>query len=137
MPDNRSPIQSLRAAGRRSVLAGLVIALLHAPGVQAQVQSEPMPPVQSNGRLLYETHCIACHDKQVHWRDARLSVDWNTLDAQVRRWQANALLSWSEADITAVTRFLNETIYRFPRTGERLSRSVRSDTLHGTEFPTM
>jgi mono/diheme cytochrome c family protein len=102
----------------RSVLVAVLAAAVQAPAALAQ----PQPAVPSNGRLLYETHCIACHDKQVHWRDGRLAADWATLDAQVRRWQAAELLDWSDSDITAVTRYLNDTIYRFQRTGDRLSR---------------
>lgn len=114
--------------GLAAVLIGFLAAGTHAPVVQAQT---PLPPVQSNGRLLYETHCTACHDKQVHWRDGRLAVDWSTLDAQVRRWQASALLNWGEADISAVTRYLNDTIYKFRQTGERLSRFEPTEPASG------
>ncbi len=69
---------------------------------------------QSRGELLYTTHCIACHTTQMHWRDNRLATHWNGIAAQVRRWQGTALLDWSESDILEVTRYLNETIYRFP-----------------------
>lgn len=67
------------------------------------------------GRLLYETHCIQCHTTQMHWREQRLARDWDTLRGQVVRWQAAATLDWDPDDIEAVTRFLNDTIYRFPR----------------------
>jgi cytochrome c len=30
----------------------------------------------SRGQLLYETHCIACHSTQVHWRDQHVVRDW-------------------------------------------------------------
>jgi mono/diheme cytochrome c family protein len=73
------------------------------------------PPAwaESRGELLYSTHCIACHTTQKHWRDNRVATDWNSLKALVRRWQAEALLGWSEEDILAVTRHLNESFYRF------------------------
>ncbi|MEO8302560.1 MAG: cytochrome c [Betaproteobacteria bacterium] len=71
-------------------------------------------PAVSRGALLYETHCIACHDAQVHWREDRLATDWASLSAQVRRWQANTGLQWTDDDIAAVVRYLNTTIYRFP-----------------------
>ena len=38
----------------------------------------------------------------------------------VRRWQARALLNWSEGDIVEVTRHLNDTIYHFPQGGDRV-----------------
>ncbi len=68
----------------------------------------------SRGALLYETHCIACHDTQVHWRDRALATDWASLSTQVRRWQANAGLSWTDDEINDVVRYLNDAIYRFP-----------------------
>jgi len=68
----------------------------------------------SRGQLLYDTHCIACHTTQVHWRDQRLASDWPTLKAQVRRFQGMAALQWSEDDVDAVTRYLNDSIYHFP-----------------------
>jgi hypothetical protein len=56
----------------------------------------------------------------MHWRDKRLATDWDTLKAQVRRWQATARLGWSEAEIVDVARYLNDTIYRYPQTSDRV-----------------
>ncbi len=70
---------------------------------------------QTRGELLYTTHCIACHSSQIHWREKRLATDWGSLLVQVRRWQANAALGWTEDDVLQVARHLNETLYRFPR----------------------
>lgn len=85
--------------------------LLHAQGT----------PAPSRGQLLYTTHCIACHTTQMHWREERRAVDWETLKGQVRRWQANAGLQWADSDITEVARHLNETMYRYPQTADRVS----------------
>jgi len=71
-------------------------------------------PPASRGALLYETHCIACHDTQIHWRGRTLVIDWTSLSTQVRRWQANANLNWTDDEIDDVVRYLNATIYRFP-----------------------
>jgi mono/diheme cytochrome c family protein len=73
-----------------------------------------MPPPASRGELLYTTHCIACHTKQVHWRDRRLVADHSSLTVQVARWQKNTGLDWSSEDIQDVARYLNATLYRFP-----------------------
>lgn len=69
---------------------------------------------QARGELLYANHCGTCHGAQMHWRDKKLAIDWNTLLAQVRRWQDNAGLQWDAADIEEVARHLNATIYRYP-----------------------
>jgi mono/diheme cytochrome c family protein len=84
-----------------------------AAGARAQPASAP------RGQLLYETHCIACHSTQMHWRDQRLVTDWPGLLAQVRRWQATAHLAWSDDDIEAVAQHLNDRIYRLPRPERR------------------
>lgn len=83
------------------------------------VQAAPAADAPSRGELLYGTHCIACHNSQMHWRDKRLATDWPELVAQVRRWQGVAKLGWSEDDILEVARHLNQRIYRYPLTGPR------------------
>jgi len=67
----------------------------------------------SRGELLYSTHCIACHTAEVHWRDKKLARDWISLNSQVRRWQQNAELKWSDDDIAEAARFLNSSYYHF------------------------
>lgn len=87
--------------------------------------SQPAPAATTTrGQMLYATHCIACHNAQMHWRDNKLATDWAGLKALVRRWQATAGLWWSEADITEVTRHLNDTIYHYPQTSDLLGRST-------------
>ena len=77
---------------------------------------------QSRGELLYTTHCVSCHTTQVHWRADKQAYDWGSLRFQVSRWQGNAGLQWREADITEVSRYLNEIIYRFPPPADRVGR---------------
>jgi hypothetical protein len=96
------------ASMRTLSLLSAPLALLLAAGVQAQ-------PAASRGQLLYSTHCVECHSARMHWRDQRLARDWESLKGWVRHWQGEARLQWSEDDVDAVARHLNETIYRFPR----------------------
>jgi len=72
-------------------------------------------PASSRGELLYSTHCIECHTVQMHWRAQRLARDWESLKAQVWRFQGVARLNWTEEEVDAVARHLNDTIYQFPR----------------------
>lgn len=90
----------------RAVATGLAAALLAAVAVPAAAQSR--------GELLYTTHCIACHNTQVHWRARKQVVDWPSLRAQVRAWQATAQLAWTDDDIQQVAVYLNDAHYRFP-----------------------
>ncbi len=87
----------------------LALALLGAVGPSiALAQAAP-----SRGQLLYDTHCIACHDARLHWRDNKLASDWVTLRALVRQWQGSVQLQWSDGDIDEVARHLNDKVYHF------------------------
>ncbi len=88
-------------------------------GASAFCQSQ-MAPDQTRGGLLYEKHCVSCHTMQMHWRNDKQAVDWDSLKTQVRRWQGNAGLQWGEADIAEVSRYLNETFYRYPAPADRV-----------------
>ena len=91
----------------------------------------PCAYAQSRGQLLYSTHCIACHTTEMHWRDKKAATDWPSLRFQVRRWQGNAGLGWSEADILEVARYLNESIYRYPQTSDSLTFvSPKTGSIH-------
>jgi mono/diheme cytochrome c family protein len=90
----------------------LSAALLAAAAMTAFAQPDLQPP-PNRGQMLYATHCIECHNSQMHWRARHQARDWATLRAEVHRWQAAALLGWSDADIDEVTRHLNDTIYQF------------------------
>ena len=75
-------------------------------------QAEPVQSV-SRGEMLYSTHCIACHNAQIHWRDKKLARDWPTLQAEVRHWQKFTNLGWSSEDITIVAQYLNTLYYHY------------------------
>ena len=72
----------------------------------------------SRGELLYTTHCIACHNEQIHWRDNKIARDWTGLKAEVSHWQGVAGLAWSDTDIVEVTRYLNTHHYHYPERGQ-------------------
>lgn len=96
----------------------MLIAICIVCALAAQAQTTP---TQTRGQLLYATHCIGCHTTEMHWRNNRQAYDWDSLKVQVRRWQNSAGLQWGEADITEVSRYLNETIYRYPTPAERVA----------------
>ena len=102
----RSPIARVRS----------LICLLALTAVAGLAHAQQTPEaVSTRGELLYSTHCIECHTTQMHWRAQRKAVDWDTLRFQVQRWQGVASLRWSDTDIDDVARYLNDTIYKFPR----------------------
>jgi mono/diheme cytochrome c family protein len=72
----------------------------------------------ARAELLYTTHCIACHNVKVHWRDRKDASDWATLNAEVYRWQKLQGLLWSDADVADVSRYLNARYYHYPENGK-------------------
>lgn len=87
-----------------------------ATSAAAWAHAQPTPQaVSTRGELLYANHCVECHTTEMHWRANRRAVDWDTLRFQVRRWQGVNSLGWTEADVNDVARYLNDTIYQFPR----------------------
>ncbi|MBL8308161.1 MAG: hypothetical protein JNM33_15820 [Rubrivivax sp.] len=120
---------------RRSTLPALLCGLLAVSTVVptgAQSPPQDAPRVPTRGELLYNTHCIACHSQQMHWRDKREAVDWPTLKAQVALWQERGALGWTGDDIQAVAAFLNDSIYRFPRE----DRALTAPALLPARWPT-
>ena len=93
----------------RSIL--VVLAVLFGSFAYADAQATRDP---ARGELLYSTHCIVCHNEQVHWRDKKLVKDWMTLRAEVSRWQKFSGLGWSVEDIASVTQYLNTHYYHYP-----------------------
>lgn len=101
------------------LIAGVIFCTTPVAQVSYQATA-PTAPAESRGALLYTTHCVACHTTQMHWRDERQARDWDSLQFQVRRWQGNTGLQWTDADITEVSRYLNDTIYQYPQTANRV-----------------
>ncbi len=100
--------------------------------VVGTITGAPFAHAQSRGELLYSTHCISCHTSEMHWRDKKVATDWTSLKFQVRRWQGNAGLAWRESDIEDVTRYLNESIYRYVQTS---NSAISSSLLVRTVTP--
>jgi hypothetical protein len=103
----------------------MLIAALTCTVLTCSLVAAPSAMAQSRGELLYTTHCIACHTTEMHWRDRRAASNWPSLRDQVRRWQEAASLAWTDSEILDVARYLNETIYRFEQTADRVSASGR------------
>lgn len=66
------------------------------------------------GEALYENHCSACHDPQVHVAgEARHVATLADLRARVAAWSVHSGLNWSDEDINDVTDYLDRRFYRF------------------------
>jgi hypothetical protein len=80
----------------------------------SQVEAEPPVLDVGRGRLLYDTHCLSCHNREVHWRDRSIVGSWSDLVAQVVRWQNNAGQHWATSEVGDVAAYLNALYYRMP-----------------------
>lgn len=94
---------------KRAIL-GLTLVLF---GKFAGAEAVPMRN-STRGEMLYSTHCIACHNTQIHWRTKNLVTDLSSLQSQVDRWQGISRLHWNDQDIDAVMRYLNALYYHYP-----------------------
>ena len=74
----------------------------------------------SRAKLLYETHCIACHTEQIHWRTNKRAANWKSLKSEVRHWQDVLNLEWSDDDVERATHYLNALYYHFQATDLRV-----------------
>ncbi|HWI81328.1 hypothetical protein [Ramlibacter sp.] len=65
---------------------------------------------------------IDYHALQAHWRGVGQARDWDSLRAQVRRWQeAAGAAAAAEAQAEQVARNLNAAVFRFAVPGEPLA----------------
>lgn len=87
------------------------IVLLAFAGSVAAVDAQPVRAA-SRGELLYTTHCIACHDDNIHWRDQRRVTGSRSLRSEVNRWQQVLGLGWGKEDIDEVAQYLQALYYR-------------------------
>lgn len=123
-----SPLPFRRGLRAALAVLGSTFALgIPAADVPWPGSGPPGTPVPSRGALLYDTHCIECHTAQVHWRDRQQARDWATLKAEVLRWQAAAHLGWTDAEVDAVTDYLNDTVYHYAAPQEQ-AREAASAT---------
>jgi len=89
------------------------------PAAQPQTQSAPgnKSPARDNsktrGQLLYETHCIACHQSTLHIRDRRKAKSIAEINQWVSRWVSYQKLNWTIEDIQLVANYLNQQFYHY------------------------
>ena len=65
------------------------------------------------GKLLYENHCLDCHESMVHIRDNHKVKSLDDLRAQVIRWAQDQKLEWGEVEISDVVDYLDERYYHY------------------------
>lgn len=107
------------------VIRKLIINVWLIVGTSSFAQAEIIPN-EARGGLLYSTHCSACHNATIHWRDQKLATDWHSLKAQVKLWQGFTKLSWSAQEIMDVTAYLNTYYYNFISTEQKALTQIKN-----------
>jgi hypothetical protein len=86
------------------------------PSPQDQPAQVPLTlPAPSRGQLLYDNHCMSCHESMVHIRNRQQVKSMQELRNQVTRWATYANLHWNKDEIEEVVRHLNTQFYKFER----------------------
>jgi mono/diheme cytochrome c family protein len=67
----------------------------------------------ARGKVLYETHCGACHYERVHQRLRSEVKDLSGLRDTVARWAAQTRHRFTLDEMEDVVQYLNESHYRF------------------------
>ncbi len=93
---------------------------LPVPAAPAEAVAEPAKPLSlpappgTRGRMLYENHCLGCHESVLHVREKRTLRSLDELRAAVARWAREAKAPWGQEEDEEVVRHLNRTFYGFP-----------------------
>lgn len=87
------------------------------PAAQAAQPQSPRdriaPVANDRGQLLYENHCLSCHESLVHIRGQQSVSSLMDLQAKVRQWAEFLRLPWGKGEVEEVTRYLDSHFYRF------------------------
>jgi hypothetical protein len=67
---------------------------------------------EDRGRMLYQNHCVACHESTVHIREARKVRTYADLENFSRRFAKLAGVEWTDNDMILVIEYLNRTHYK-------------------------
>jgi hypothetical protein len=76
---------------------------------QKNLANEP----SSRGKLLYENHCLSCHESMVHIRGAHKAKTIEDVQYWVGRWAVELNVKWSADEIDDVVQHLNQTFYHY------------------------
>lgn len=71
----------------------------------------PAPINLERGRMLYENHCLACHESQVHIRKNYKTQNPQAVHQEVIRWAEELQLSWQAGEIEDVAAYLYQRYY--------------------------
>lgn len=71
------------------------------------------PPVPLRGQMLYENHCMSCHESIVHIRGKQRTQSLAELRGTVMHWAGYLRLRWGKEEVEDVVNYLNSHYYKF------------------------
>lgn len=71
------------------------------------------PQDAARGRVLYETHCGACHYERVHDRLRPAVKELSELRDMVALWAPQTKHAYTLDELESIVQYLNESHYRF------------------------
>jgi cytochrome c5 len=76
-------------------------------------QKPVMPPAPPRGQMLYENHCMSCHESVVHIRTQKDVKSLPQLRTKVLNWADYLKLRWGKEEVEDVVIHLNSQYYKF------------------------
>lgn len=84
-----------------------------AGNIDTKQPKKEIVPTSSRGQLLYNNHCMVCHESNVHIRNKRKAHSRIQVRSWVIHWQQDRKLRWKKEEIEAVTDYLVNRYYKF------------------------
>jgi mono/diheme cytochrome c family protein len=76
-------------------------------------QKPVMPPAPPRGQMLYENHCMSCHESLVHIRGNHRAHSPEDIRGWVSHWATYLHLRWGQEEVEEVVKHLNDQYYKF------------------------
>ena len=92
----------------RTTLTGIAFLIFTSTTVHAQ-------PEDGLGKSLYDLQCIQCHRESLHKRPKPAATNFKEVEEWVARWARHVGAQWKKEDLDAVTQYLNERYYSYPK----------------------
>lgn len=88
---------------------------LDTPKDSTNTPSKKTLQINRRGQLLYENHCLNCHDSTIHIREKNNAKDMNGIRHFVNLWSNELKLKWTSHDIDDVVHYLNLRYYNYSK----------------------
>lgn len=83
------------------------------PSMNKRQKTLVAPPAPPRGQMLYENHCMSCHESVVHIRSNHRAQSLTELRGTVSNWANYLHLRWGRGEVEEVVTYLNNHYYRF------------------------